>query len=180
MAVRAACFNLVNSWFRAFGCRSLLGQTKHARGGQFHCCVHTWSLSVFFFCRSLLGCLQRYRAASSLPMPVCVQLDFGEALERLNTAVRQAERRYAHHASGLLRIEVCHIYAAKQHASWHSCTCWLPVLAGAVVLNSRLRRIHRSKEARLESLTSLLALEKKYRRNSQQSRLKTGKRALHT
>ncbi|KAK9837268.1 hypothetical protein WJX81_002656 [Elliptochloris bilobata] len=33
-------------------------------------------------------------------------MDFGEALEALAAAVRIAERRYAHHASGLLRIEV--------------------------------------------------------------------------
>ena len=66
---------------------------------------------------SLLGCLERLKAASSLAMPVCVQLNFGEALERLKAAVRQAERRYAHHASGLLRIEVRHINAFKHCVS---------------------------------------------------------------
>ena len=42
-----------------------------------------------------------------------VQMDFAEALQALGEAVRHAERRYAHHASGLLRIEARHAPMAE-------------------------------------------------------------------
>lgn len=44
------------------------------------------------------------------------QMDFSEALQALREAVRHAERRHAHHASGLLRIEARHALAAEAAA----------------------------------------------------------------
>ena len=41
------------------------------------------------------------------------QMDFSEALQALREAVRCAEQRYAHHASGLLRIEARHTPAVE-------------------------------------------------------------------
>ena len=65
-------------------------------------------------------------------------MDFSEALQVLREAVRRAQHRYAHHASGLLRIEARHALAAEAAAgradrmqasgsmiSWHM-VCALP------------------------------------------------------
>lgn len=114
-------------WLQSFGCRSLLSQTKLARGGQLHCCVYMWSLSGSFL--QVPARLSAALQGSKLTASACVSavgLRRGAGAAQHGRAASRAplrsprERPATHRGAPYLCSK----------ASWHSCTCCCQCLLG--------------------------------------------------